>query len=141
MVRGTAGSVIYRMYRGKNIVQGISRKIKQSEGSIRSSTGFGLSSSSAAVIRRAFQPAFIYRDGAAPSRCTQQVYRSLRNSLSGSIGQRDLHDANLQDLVGMEFNGASRLAEVLQVSHSVHRNAEGNLEVSLGRFNPQEDGK
>jgi hypothetical protein len=65
----------------------------------------------------------------------------LRNSLTGSIGQRDLHDANLQDIVGMDFNGSSPLSEVLQISHSVRRDAEGNLEVTLGRFNPLEDVK
>ncbi|PRY55134.1 hypothetical protein B0I27_10199 [Arcticibacter pallidicorallinus] len=140
-IHGKAGSVIYRMYRGKNIMQGKPRKFEQTEGSIRASTEFGLSSSAAAAIRRAFEPAYIHRDGEAVSRTTQQVYRSLRNSLSGSIGQRDLHDANLQDLLGMDFNGASPLAEVLQISHSVFRNAEGNLEVSLGRFKPKEDVK
>lgn len=140
-IRGTAGAVVYRMYRGKNIVQGKPRKIRQTGGSIRASTEFGLSSSAAAVIRRAFEPAYIHRDGEAVSRSTRQVYRSLRNSLTGSIGQRDLHDANLQDLVGMDFNGSSPLSEVLQVSHSVRRDEEGNLEVSLGRFNPGEDVK
>ena len=137
-IRGTAGPVVYRMYRGKNIVQGKPGKIKQTKGSIRASTEFGLSSSAAAVIRRAFEPAYIHRDGEAVSRSTRQVYRSLRNSLTGSIGQRDLHDANLQDLVGMDFNGSSPLSEVLQISHSVCRDAEGNLEVTLGRFNPRE---
>jgi len=140
-IRGTAGPVVYRMYRDKNIVQGKPGKIKQSGGSIRASTEFGLSSSAAAVIRRAFEPAYIHRDGKAVSRSTQQVYRSLRNSLTGSIGQRDLHDANLQDIVGMDFNGSSPLSEVLQISHSVSRDTEGNLQVTLGRFNPREDVK
>jgi len=140
-IRGTAGPVVYRMYRDKNIVQGKPGKIKQTKGSIRASTEFGLSSSAAAVIRRAFEPAYIHRDGEAVSRSTQQMYRSLRNSLTGSIGQRDLHDANLQDIVGMDFNGSSPISEVLQISHSVRRDAEGNLEVTLGRFNPREDVK
>jgi hypothetical protein len=140
-IRGMAGPVVYRMYREKNIVQAKPGKIKQTKGSIRASSEFGLSSSAAAVIRRAFEPAYVHQDGKAVSRSTQQVYRSLRNSLTGSIGQRDLHDANLQDLVGMDFNGASPVSEVLQVSHSVRRDAEGNLEVNLGRFNPREDVK
>jgi len=140
-IRGTAGSVVYRMYRGKNIVQGKPRKIKQTKETVRASTEFGLSSSAAAVIRRAFQPAYIHWDGEAVTRTTGQVYLSLRNSLTGCIGQRDLHDANLQDIVGMDFNGSSPLSEVLQISHSVCRDAEGNLEVTLGRFNPREDVK
>ena len=38
MVSGTAGSVVYRNYRGMNIIQGKPRKFKQTEGSIRAAT-------------------------------------------------------------------------------------------------------
>ena len=130
---------MYRRYREQNIVQGKPRKFKQTQGSVRSSTEFGLCSSAAAVIRRAFEPAFIHRDGEACSRTTTQVYRALRSSLSGSPGQRDLHDADLQELVGMEFNGKCKLAEVLQLNRRITRDEEGNIEVHLGEFKPLED--
>jgi len=139
MVRGTAGPVVYRGYRGKNIIQGKPRTFKQTQESIKASTEFGLSSSAAAVIRRAFEPAYIHRDGAAVSRSTQLVYRALRSSLSGSMGQRDLHDANLQELIGMDFNADSKLNEMLQVGHSVSKDAEGNVQVTLGSFDPAQD--
>ncbi|WP_170827295.1 hypothetical protein [Arcticibacter eurypsychrophilus] len=38
MVHGTAGSVIYREYRGKNIIQGKAKAFKQPEKTIRSAT-------------------------------------------------------------------------------------------------------
>ena len=139
MVRGTAGSVVYRSYREKNIIQGKPRKFKQTQASIKASTEFGLSSSAAAVIRRAFQPAYVHRDGKAVSRSTQLVYRALRNSLSGSVGQRDLHDANLQDLVGLDFNAECPLQEILQLNHRVSRDAEGNVQVELASFCPSRD--
>lgn len=139
MVRGTVGPVVYRTYRNKNIIQGKPKAFKQTKGSKKASTEFGLSSSTAAVIRRAFEPAYIHRDGAAVSRSTQLVYRALRNSLSGTMGQRDLHDANLQDLLGMDFNANSKLNEVLQISHEVSKDDEGNVQVTLGNFDPKKD--
>jgi len=137
-IRGIAGSVVFRTYRNKNIVQGKPRKFKQSGASIRAATEFGLSSSAAAVIRRTFEPAYFHRDGAAASRTTKQVYRSLRNSPSCEAGRRDLHNANLQDLVGMEFNGSSKLSEVLQMNYSVAMEKD-HLELRLGTFQPRQD--
>ena len=139
MVRGTAGPVVYRGYRGMNIIQGKPRKFKQTSASIRASTEFGLSSTTAAVIRQAFQPAYIHRDGEAVSRSTQLVYRGIRGSRSGRVGQRDLHDAGLDSIIGMDFNINSRLSEVLQVSQRVERDAQGRISVFMGALNAKTD--
>ncbi|PRY55271.1 hypothetical protein B0I27_101240 [Arcticibacter pallidicorallinus] len=139
IVRGTAGSVVYRGYRELNIIQGKPRKFEQTSASIRASTEFGLSSTTAAVIRQAFEPAYVHRDGEAVSRSTQLVYRGLRGSLTGSVGQRDLHDADLESLIGMDFNIKSRLSEVLQVSQRVERDEEGRLSVFMGALNAKTD--
>jgi hypothetical protein len=139
MVRGTAGSVVYRGYRGMNIIQGKPRKFKQTSKTVRASTEFGLSSTTAAVIRNAFQPACIYRDGEAVSRSTQLVYRGIRGSLSGSVGQRDLHDADLDSIIGMDFNIKSRMSEVLKVSQRVERDEQGRISVLMGALNAKTD--
>jgi len=139
MVRGTAGSVVYRGYRGMNIIQGKPRKFKQTSKTVRASTEFGLSSTTAAVIRNAFQPACIYRDGEAVSRSTQLVYRGIRGSLSGSVGQRDLHDADLDSITGMDFNIKSRMSEVLKVSQRVERDEQGRISVLMGALNAKTD--
>jgi len=131
MVSGMAGSVVYRNYRGMNIIQGKSKKFKQTAESIKASTEFGLSSSTAAIIRSAFEPAYLHRDGEAAARCTQLVYRSIRNSLTGFRGHRDLHDGDLSFVNGMEFNIKSKLSEVFQVSHQVSRDERGKIVVSL----------
>ncbi|EOR96155.1 hypothetical protein ADIARSV_0668 [Arcticibacter svalbardensis MN12-7] len=132
MIHGTAGSVIYREYRGKNIIQGKTKEFKQTEKTIRSATEFGLSSSSAAVIRNAFEPAYFFKDGTAAYRSTQLVYRSILNNVSGDKGKRDLHDGDLSYLQGLDFNANSKLAEVLQMSHSVSKNLEGLVHITLG---------
>lgn len=139
MVRGTAGSVVYRRYRGMNIIQGKPSAFKQTSASIRSSTEFGLSSSAAAVIRHAFQPTYIYHDGQAVSRSTQLVYRGIRGSLTSSAGQRDLHDADLNSIIGMDFNSKSPLTEVFQVSQRVVRDEQGRISVFLGALNAKTD--
>lgn len=139
MVHGTAGSVVYRRYRDMNIIQGKPRKFKQSPESIRASTEFGLSSSAAAVVRQAFQPVYIHRDGEAASRSTQLIYRSIRGGLTGRVGQRDLHDADLSSIIGMEFNNNSPLSQVLQVSRRVERDAEGRISVFMGALNAKTD--
>ncbi|WP_069658580.1 hypothetical protein [Arcticibacter eurypsychrophilus] len=132
MVHGTAGSVIYRAYRGKNIIQGKAKAFKQTEKTIRSATEFGLSSSAAAVIRTAFESAYFFKDGAAAYRSTQLVYRSILNNVSGEKGKRDLHDGDLSLISGMDFNANSKLHEVLQMSHSVGKSEEGLVSVTLG---------
>jgi len=139
MVRGTAGPVVYRGYRDMNIIQGKPRKFKQTSESIRASTEFGLSSTTAAVIRNAFQPAYIHRDGKAASRSTQLVYRGIRGSQSGSLGRRDLHEADLDSIIGMDFNITSRLSEVLQVSQRVERDEQGRISVFMGSLNAKSD--
>ncbi|WP_069661187.1 hypothetical protein [Arcticibacter eurypsychrophilus] len=139
MVHGTAGSVIYREYRGKNILQGKAKAFKQSEKTIRSATEFGLSSSAAAVIRAAFEPAYFFKDGTAAYRSTQLVYQSILNNISGEKGKRDLHDGNLSLLNGLDFNANSKLHEVLQMSHSVNKSAEGLVSVTLGSLNTKTD--
>lgn len=131
MVTGTAGSVVYRKYRGMNIIQGKPRKFKQTENSVRASTEFGLSSSTAAVIRRAFEEAYVYRDGNAVSRSTQQVYRSIRNSSTAPVGKRDLHDADISMLQGMEFNNNSKLSDLISQNVSTCEAYEGGMQVKI----------
>src|SRR5690606_11871598 len=99
------------------------------------SAEFGMSSSTAPVIRRAFEPAYIHRDGTAVSRSTQSVYRCIRSSATAAIGQRDLHDGNLDELIGLDFNDESKLNQVFQVSHHVKKLEDGTLRVTLGAFN------
>ncbi|EOR94918.1 hypothetical protein ADIARSV_1879 [Arcticibacter svalbardensis MN12-7] len=132
MVHGTAGSVIYREYRGKTIIQGKAKAFKQTEKTKRSATEFGISSSAAAVIRAAFEPAYFFKDGTAAYRSTQMVYRSILNNVSGEKGRRDLHDGDLSLIEGLDFNANSKLADVLQMGHSVSKNAEGLVRVTLG---------
>lgn len=134
MITGKVGPVVYRTYRDMNIIQGKPKKFAQTQNSILASAEFGLSSSTAAVIRRAFEPAYIHRDGTAAIRSTQSVYQCIRNCATTAVGQRDLHDGNLDGLIGMEFNADSKLSEVLQVSHAVRKLENSTLSVTLGTF-------
>lgn len=138
-VRGTVGPVVYRGYRDMNIIQGKPRNFKQSVESVKTSTEFGLSSTTAAVVRQAFQPAYIHRDGEAVSRSTQVIYRSIRGSLNAVVGRRDLHDADLNCLKGLEFNIHSKISDVLQCGYRVEKDNEGSISVFMAGFDAKKD--
>lgn len=55
------------------------------------------------------------------------------------MGQRDLHDADLSSIIGMDFNIKSRLTEVLQVCQRVERDEEGRISVFKGALNAKTD--
>ncbi|WP_407431587.1 hypothetical protein [Arcticibacter sp.] len=67
------------------------------------------------------------------------MYRSIRGSLTGSVGRRDLHDADLGCIIGMDFHIHSRISEVLQVSQRVERDQEGRISVFMGALNARTD--
>ncbi|WP_374165915.1 hypothetical protein [Arcticibacter sp. MXS-1] len=130
-IHGSAGSVVYRTYRGRNVLQSKPKRKKQTPASIRSACEFGLASSSARIIRQAFHP--LHRDlhdGAMVNRLTSAVSRSIRAS-SKERGERDLHDGDLSFLEGFSFNAASGLFPSLQVKPRVSLTEQGQVKVSL----------
>ncbi|WP_374165784.1 hypothetical protein [Arcticibacter sp. MXS-1] len=134
-IHGSAGSVVYRTYRGMNVVQSKPKKKKQTPASIRSACEFGLASSAARVIREAFYPLHRSRhDGGMGNRLTSAVCTSIRASAK-ERGERDLHDGNLSFLEGFSFNAASPLFPSLQVKPQVSLTEEGQVKVELPEIN------
>lgn len=139
IIRGVVGPSVFRHSRGKNIVQSRSRKYKQTAASIASSAELGLISSSAAVIRHAFAPAYRYYDGAAVGRMTSAVGRSVRSAAGTICGERDLHDGDLSCLPGTEFNRNSPLKDVLPVQPQISRDESGAVLVQMPALNMNTD--
>lgn len=131
IVRGVVGPSVFRHSRGKNIVQAKPRKFRQTAASIASSAEFGLISSSAAVIRHAFAPAYRYYDGHVVGRMSSAVGRSVRGGAGTIRGERDLHDGDLSCLLGIEFNRNSLLKDVLLVQPQISRDASGAVLVQM----------
>ncbi len=139
-IHGKAGAMIYRSYRGKNIMQGRPKRFKQTLASKESAGEFGMASSAAKAIRQAFQPFYHhYYDGAMINRVTSAVSRCIGSSRTKGRGERDLHDGELSFLQGMEFNENSPLSKALQVKPEVSRNEAGQVVVKLPQITVPKD--
>ena len=138
-VRGVVGPSVFRRAWDKNIVQARPGKIRQTAPSIESSSEFGLISSTAACIRHAFAPAIRYYDGRAVGRALSAVSGSIRGSAGTVRCQRDLHDGDLNQLVGLEFNRNSLLQDVLRLRAEVERDASGQVRVQLPALDMRRD--
>lgn len=139
IIRGAVGPSVFRHSRGKNIIQAKPRKYKQTAASIASSAEFGLISSSAAIIRHAFKPAYRYYDGHAVGRMSSAVGRSVRGGADTIRGERDLHDGDLSCLLGTEFNQHSPLKDVLLVQPKISRDDSGAVVVQMPALNMKTD--
>ncbi|WP_374164817.1 hypothetical protein [Arcticibacter sp. MXS-1] len=130
-IHGTAGSVVYRTYRGMNLVQGRPGKRKQTATSIRSACEFGLGSSAARMIRTAFSPLYQGKnDGTMVNRLTSAVSKSIGAS-GKERGERDLHDGDVSFLNGFSFNAKSPLFQYLQIRPEVSLSPQGQLTIKL----------
>ncbi|WP_069658289.1 hypothetical protein [Arcticibacter eurypsychrophilus] len=138
-IRGIAGSVIFRGYRKKQIVQGKPKAYPLTAASITSSSEFGLISSAASAIRKAFLPAYRYYDGPAVGRVTSAVSKCVRGAAGTVAGERDLHDGELSHLNGLEFNLNNPLSAVLLVKPQVERDIEGVVRVLMPAMNLSKD--
>ncbi|RXF67442.1 hypothetical protein [Arcticibacter tournemirensis] len=139
-IHGTAGSVVYRSYRGMNIVQGRPRRFKQAQASQEAAGEFGLISQASKILREAFRPFYHhFYDGGMVNRMTAAVSRSIRGSRSRERGDRDLHDGELSFLEGLEFNEDSKFSQVLQIKPQVKRNEKGQVSISLPEIDPRRD--
>jgi len=138
-VRGAVGPSVFRRSRGKSIVQSRPRKFRQTAATIESSSEFGMISSTGGVIRYAFKPVARYCDGAIGGRVVSAVSRSVRAAVGTLRGKRDLHDADLSPLVGLEFNTNSRLHDVLRLPVEVGRDAAGQVKVRLPAMDTRRD--
>ena len=132
-ISGKVGNIVHRVWGNETIVQGMPRKFKQTFSSIECSAEFGLASSTAARLREIFSAAFQYRDGKMVNRLNKKVLEALRASPEKGRGDRDLHDASLEPLLGFQFNNNSPLNEVLNV-RPTSSFSEGKLRVSIPSF-------
>ncbi|EOR95200.1 hypothetical protein ADIARSV_1688 [Arcticibacter svalbardensis MN12-7] len=140
-IRGIAGSVIFRGYGKKNIVQGKPKAYPLTAASITSSSEFGLISSAALAIRKAFLPAYRYYDGPAVGRVTSAVSKCIRGAAGTVAGERDLHDGELSHLNGLEFNLNNPLSAVLLVKPQVEQDFSGTIKVLMPAMNLSKDMK
>lgn len=134
IIRGKAGSVIYRNWRGLNVIQGIPRKVKQTLGSQASAAEFGRASATAANLRKTIEGFYLQGDLGMNNRLTKQVLRALQGSPEKERLDRDIHDADLNQLKGFQFNSNSSLGEALPVIPEVVIGEEGKASIRIPAF-------
>ena len=132
-LRGTAGTVVFRTFRGMTVVQGLPKRNKKQTLASKASAGeFGLASSAAACIRSALKPVFRHlHDGGMVNRFNSAVYRSILGSRTALRGARDLHDGDPGSLEGFEFNADSPLSQALKIKPSVTLTEGGRIRVRM----------
>ncbi|WP_207535920.1 hypothetical protein [Desertivirga arenae] len=132
--RGPVGKLNFRYYRGKQIAQSKSENINQTVPSRESGLEFGLCSGSARVMREAFAPTFYDYDGPMVNRFTSAVRNAFTACRHKVRGERDMHDVDLNYLLGFQFNNNSRLTEALNIRVKAELSEGGKLQVVIPKF-------
>lgn len=138
VIYGKVGSVIYRRWRGLNIVQGVPRQVKQSIASQAAAAEFGRASATAANIRKSLIRFYQQADEGMNNRLTRTVLRALQHSEGKERLERDIHDADLAHLNGFQFNSNSPLQEALPVIPEVSIQSNGTASIIIPGFKAEE---
>lgn len=102
-VHGKIGPLVYRSNKGQQIVQSLPRKFKQTIATQLTGHEFGLASTISAAMRHVIGMIIDQSDSGMAHRFTSLIRNSLHHA-EKPIGERDLHDANLKDFRGFQFN-------------------------------------
>ena len=111
--------------------------MKQTRATKECASEFGVASSAANMIRKAFYPAIQgLSDGGMVNRFTSRVLKAICLNRQGERGTRDLHGGELAYLEHFQFNTQSPLHEHLLVQPKVSLNKKRELSVHLPAFQP-----
>src|SRR5690606_26619675 len=115
-IRGRIGNTVYRKVGDTNIIQSRPARVRQTAATKESALEFGLASSTAKVLRHMFAGLSHYADGGMINRLNNTVLNAIRNGNGANPGQRHLHQGDLSQLVGFQFNRNSPLEETLAIA-------------------------
>lgn len=137
-VHGKIASYVYRSSRGKQIIQSAPRPFEQTAATKLTKHEFGLASTQAALIRRIIKTLIDVSDGRMFNRFTSAIRNCLHYS-DQTIGDRDLHNVDLEHLRGFQFNLDAPFEKVLKKQPSYHIDEQGNLSFELRIDDPDRD--
>ena len=105
VLRGKIGDLIYRNYRGKQIVQRVADETKKSEKVKKNNTEFGYASSKESFIRKFYIDTLkLHNDGNLHNRHRKILYELLIHNLDKNEFERKLIDGNAKQYIGLDFN-------------------------------------
>lgn len=105
VIRGKIGDLVYRNYRGQQIIQRVADKTKKSEKVKKNNTEFGYASGKESTLRNFYVDTLkLYNDGNLHNRHRKILYELLIHNLAKKAGERYLLDGNPKQYIGLEFN-------------------------------------
>lgn len=105
IIRGKIGDLVYRNYRGKQIIQRVTDETKKSEKVKKNNTEFGYASSKESMIRNFFiETLSLQNDGNLHNRHRKILYELLIHNLEKKQNERKLIDGNPKQYIGLNFN-------------------------------------
>ncbi|SKB77419.1 hypothetical protein SAMN05660226_03062 [Parapedobacter luteus] len=137
-IRGKIDNIVYRGYKEKQIMQIAPKRVKQTLSTKLSALEFGLAARQAKFIRSIFDNVYEEYDGNMVRRLTAKVAACIRTAES-EIGERDLHDADLNQLKGFSFNENALFEKLVAVPPSFNVAPNGTIRFKLGPFIPADD--
>ena len=131
ILHGGVSNIIYRTYRGEQIAQIKPDRVKQTMDTKEAGLEFGLCSSTAKVVRKAFARTYKAYDGKMINRLSGKVRKAVTGCKHKERGERDIHDAELSHLIGFQFNAASPMEKALSIRPELQFTAENQIKIYL----------
>jgi hypothetical protein len=114
-IHGKIGNLVYRTVGDTEIIQTKAARVKQTLSTKESAMEFGLASNSGRILRSVFNTFCCNSDGRMINRLNVILLKCIKDNLIQERGNRDLHDGNLEHLLGFQFNAHSPLNIALAV--------------------------
>lgn len=137
-LRGKVGPVVYRSSKGVRIVQSVPRKFEQSLVNQLNGHEFGMASNLASIMRQVFASTVDCVDSKIMYRLTG-IVRNCLHQTEKDIGERDLHDANIEAFKGFELNVNAPFEKTLKKHPVLEVTDRGEIKFSLNLDNPEKD--
>lgn len=137
-IRGKIDNIVYRGYKGKQIMQIAPSRVKQTLATKLSALEFGLAAAHAKAIRSVFHNVYEAYDGNMVRRLTATIAACIRAS-EKAPGERDLHDADLSPLKGFVFNTEAPFEKLVAVGPKLDVAPNGTIRFQLPPFIPNKD--
>ncbi len=102
-IKGKINNIVYRRLGDQQIMQIAPDRVKQTYATKLNALEFGLASAHGKVLRDVFRKVYEASDGKMNGRLNAAITACLRTS-NKEIGERTLHDADLGELKGFQFN-------------------------------------
>ena len=137
-IKGKINNIVYRQLGSKQVMQTAPTSVKQTDATKLHALEFGVASAHGKVIRTIFQKEYEVSDGKMNARLNAAIGSCLRTA-DKEVGERTLHDANLDDLKGFEFNLDAPIASRIAARPTCTVDADGTFHFHLPSFNTCND--